>query len=405
MFQVSFDVDGRVIRPRGVLLKAQPKPPELPRALKDANVEELIDRYMYYKGMGAESLPMRLIAQHTRLLPPSRARPPSARRPDPGRRESLARAKATTPQQVDAALEVKPVATDTNNKIPVMLYGSLVGQPPFRGAFIGPTGCGKSTLVAHLIAHHYGEWFCNTGGGVHYYSKTLSTDEIAKDEKTARFLKKKVGKFDENELRTLMDTQKDLVKKQGKDRAPHVLLVLSDFASEEDKMKSPLMKELFMSSRHYNISILIDTQKLSALPPAVRGNCQLFFAFDCAGYEEELYERNLRVRNMPVASFRDVVQYALTPTAEQREAAVKAARERGVLLPEAARVSTFLTINLQSDPAAAYRRGLGEILPLEDGWVVGEHAEACHGRNPKWLKSRSELRDPPTGDSVDNEEG
>ena len=375
------------------LLAAQPKPKPLPTKLKEANLDELLDNYLT-RGVGDHNLAERLVFSSMRLLP-LKPRPPSARRGGPA-------VHATLPPlpRAEEALVVEPPKSDTSATVPVMAYGSFVGQPPLRAAFIGPTNCGKTTLMETLIRKHYGPYMVATGGGVWWISRTLDADEIVKSPELAPFIKKKLDNFNTSELYDLRDRQKALVKRLGKGRAPQWLICLNDFAWDDEVMHSPLMREMFMTWRHYGISIFIDTQKLTSLWPALRNNTQIFFMFECVGSEEKLYEDNLRSRNVKASAFRDLVEYALAPHDDEQRIAVEAARKRGEMYPEFARAKTFVVYNKQCAGRFAYRRGLAMVMELEpDGWLAPPH-NVAHASNPAYARRNKILASGDTGVEV-----
>lgn len=312
--------------------------------------------------------------------------------------------RSSEPEGEEDALEVSKSKSDHTNEIAKMPYDFFVGQPPFRGILVGSTMSGKTTLQQFLIRKHYGPYFKATGGGIIYISKTADTDEVMFNPELRRYMVTYEGiefekgeqaytKIDEKRLRALAERQKDRIKEVGKARAPQYLLVLNDFASSGDMMKSELFDELNMLWRHFNFSTLVDTQQFVRLSTRARANFQIAFLFDAVGYEMEHYEDEARVRMMRRDAFRDMFQYALRVPEEEKQKLVERARQSGELVPDAAKGYYFITINRQTDPHYWYRQNLKTILLITDeGWLAAPH-DIAHSANPRYLK-RSLLKAP-----------
>jgi hypothetical protein len=64
--------------------------------------------------------------------------------------------------------------------------------------------------------------------------------------------------------------------KEGKNK--NILLILDDACSEAEFKKNTVIKQLFIKSRHYKISVIVLSQYLYQIPPICRGNSDFLLA-------------------------------------------------------------------------------------------------------------------------------
>jgi hypothetical protein len=82
--------------------------------------------------------------------------------------------------------------------------------------------------------------------------------------------------FDEALLKKILDTQKEKRDEVGKDKLPHVLVVLDDVVSDINVVRSEVLNKMFTLGRHYNLSVILLSQNACAsgsISLQARNNC------------------------------------------------------------------------------------------------------------------------------------
>jgi hypothetical protein len=92
--------------------------------------------------------------------------------------------------------------------------------------------------------------------------------------------------FDETAIQEIMQDQKDIIKRYGKTKAPHILLVFDDLIAHMPLSKQSLLVKLFFSARHWKISLILTTQSYKHTPKAVRLNSSHMMIFKCNNKEK-----------------------------------------------------------------------------------------------------------------------
>ena len=153
---------------------------------------------------------------------------------------------------------------------------------PCSGAYIGPSGTGKSTTLISLLLGPYKTIYER----VFVFSPSVEIDsawdpvkEHAKHLKGSGFF----SEWDEKALWQILneqrDTIKDLKKKQWQKALPQVLVIIDDFADRSDIMHNAgsILTSLFIRGRHFGCSTWLSSQKLTAISLVARVN----FKFLC----------------------------------------------------------------------------------------------------------------------------
>jgi GTPase SAR1 family protein len=189
-------------------------------------------------------------------------------------------------------LRIRPF--DNQNKKSTELHPDLP-QPPFSLMLVGPKNSGKSSAILRLLygnrrprgcannpsnTHHkfYRHWFDK----IYIFSPTWELDP-----KTARCHIPPDQIFDEPHLYTevigqLLSGQEEDIEEEGKTDADKVLMVFSDLAGQKGVFTSQkgIMNKLAFNHRHYNVSIIIDTQALRQVNSAFRSNLSGIMLFE-----------------------------------------------------------------------------------------------------------------------------
>ena len=159
----------------------------------------------------------------------------------------------------------------------------VLPTPPMSLMICGSKGCGKSNLILRLL---FGNKNCNKQSKNshhkfyrHYWDKIyiLSTT-WSLDEKMARC------KIPENQIfsdpdvfeqvvQEIMDGQAEDIEADGKENADSICIVISDCAGTKVfSHNRSWLNRLALNSRHYKISIIIDSQQSTLINTAFRTN-------------------------------------------------------------------------------------------------------------------------------------
>jgi len=135
--------------------------------------------------------------------------------------------------------------------------------------FIGKRGTGKSTLVTDILWHkkHLPAGIALSGtedGNGHY--KQFIPDLFV------------YGDYNRPAVEKLIERQKRLVAKLGKDRTPAVFLLMDDCMYDRSFMRDTCIRQLFMNGRHWKIFFMMTTQYCMDMTPMIRTNVDYVFA-------------------------------------------------------------------------------------------------------------------------------
>lgn len=94
-----------------------------------------------------------------------------------------------------------------------------------------------------------------------------------------RFVFQLSNSFREDILLALIDRQKKLIEKWGKENPKtFAFIVLDDVIADQKQIRyTPALNSFFVEGRHMNITILITSQYIKGIGPMLRGNCDLIF--------------------------------------------------------------------------------------------------------------------------------
>ena len=179
-------------------------------------------------------------------------------------------------------LNMKPF--DNQHQRSKSLHPDLL-QPPFSLMLVGPKGSGKSNSILRMIYGNKKKTKCkptNTHYKFyrHYFDKIYvfsPTWEL--DPKMGRCRIPKDQIFDEPDMypqviEQILQGQEEDIAEEGKSGADEILMIFSDLAGHRGVFSSSkgLMNKLAFNHRHFNLSIIIDTQSLRQINPAFRSN-------------------------------------------------------------------------------------------------------------------------------------
>jgi hypothetical protein len=156
---------------------------------------------------------------------------------------------------------------------------------PFRALLVACSHSGKTLTIGNMLARKEFGYKRILKENIFLFSPTyelgdpsmhgveLDEEHVFKD-------------FDETAIQEIMQDQKDIIKRYGKTKAPHILLVFDDLIAHMPLSKQSLLVKLFFSARHWKISLILTTQSYKHTPKAVRLNSSHMMIFKCNNKEK-----------------------------------------------------------------------------------------------------------------------
>ncbi len=188
-------------------------------------------------------------------------------------------------------LSVKEIPTAKSNiENPPLAERNVIPKLGTSCIFNGTTGMGKSTLLANLCTdpRFYAYNDKKTFDHRFLISPTAEGDDVQKKydiDKGNTFTDLNMAPMI---IKTIMEEQKELVKKFGSDKAPQILLIYDDVISHPDFMRTDEFVKSFIASRHYNLTTMICSQSWTAVPRRCRLQARNIFFFASPQSEVEL---------------------------------------------------------------------------------------------------------------------
>ena len=177
----------------------------------------------------------------------------------------------TEPSTSNSQLRIENLSEATSRGAPAIPHAFLP-QPPFRMVVCGASHSGKSNMLKNFLTRDVYGYRRHFKKDVIIFSKTLGLDRTWNG--LALPATHMYGEWDDETVREIMAYSK--ARKNG------VLLLLDDLISDTgafNKRNSNLLTELFYTGRHYNISLVITTQRLHAVPSGMLSNCSQMIVF------------------------------------------------------------------------------------------------------------------------------
>jgi hypothetical protein len=143
-------------------------------------------------------------------------------------------------------------------------------------------GSGKSTLVRELInffnivKKYPCGVLCSYSEKVDPYYSEFFPDSYIYDD-----CEKMLSKVVKRQIKIKAENKKR--KEEGKKEIDERILVVMDDCISDAKTwsKSENLKEIFFNGRHYNITLIIVSQDIVAIPPSFRSNTDIVMLFQC----------------------------------------------------------------------------------------------------------------------------
>jgi hypothetical protein len=147
---------------------------------------------------------------------------------------------------------------------------------PFLWLWLAKRGSGKTTAMINLLI----KWLKGVFHVVYIFCPTFYADskwryiKLGKDQV--------FRKYDEDSVRDILEAQIELIELVGKKKAPNILMIFDDLASDPKAFSSVdrnALTEIAFLGRHYKVSSLLTSQKIKAMPKNVRTQADAVVAF------------------------------------------------------------------------------------------------------------------------------
>lgn len=245
--------------------------------------------------------------------------------------------------------KLKIVKYETNkSKIPQRqsMEDNIIPRHPQSVIFNGRSGSGKSNLIVNLLTRP--EFYGRTNPDnpkTQYFDLIFLFSPTAKNDDLPKYLQIPDSRtYDSNfdaPLDHIIETQKNIIEKEGIDKAPKILILFDDIQSQKKFMNSPNFTKMFIQNRHHGISTWVACQSFTRLPRILRLQANGLFIFPSSGSETEILAQEFTPPHVKKRTFEKLIQHAT--------------KER----------FSFLFINMNEPPETRYRKNLDTILTIK----------------------------------------
>ena len=199
--------------------------------------------------------------------------------------------------EIKMSLQITEIPSEKHQiyQRPVMVNG-IVPRHPSVSLFSGRSGSGKTNLMLSLLTRP--EFYGGGDGKRHYFDHivlmgpTVDSDDLYETLKDQKVQIESVLDPTADDIKQILDYQKEQIKKHGISKASRTLLILEDMqthsAGKNSVMNSKPFLECFLANRHNNLSVWLAGQSYTATPRRCRLQARGLFYFAGSSSELEL---------------------------------------------------------------------------------------------------------------------
>jgi len=211
----------------------------------------------------------------------------------------------------------KAVENEKEWRKPVL--AGTIPTPPFRFVVSGPSYSGKSNLVSYMLRNLYKR----PENGSQYLDRLVLISPTAPidhlyDQMEGLDKRDRISSLDPQFLEDILAKQTRLVKTMGRDKAPHVCLIIDDSASHSSFINSQAFLSLFVSGRHRNVSSIFLTQSWCKMPRSARIQATHVAFFPSKKTEVQRVYDECCPRSLDPKEFSALVDHATEPRENDR---------------------------------------------------------------------------------------
>ena len=235
----------------------------------------------------------------------------------------------------DKTLKIVPFKTNKGGiKRTKNMESNTICYHPASIIFNGKSGSGKSNLLLNLLTRK--QFYKNYFDLIFFFSPSSKCDDLPKYLQLPE--KRVFDKFDEKSMIDILKTQEDIIKENGIEKSPKILIILDDVQSEQRFLRSPIISTLFIRNRHLNISTWLCGQSYTRTPRNCRLQASGLFIFPGSQSEMDLLVDEYCPPRCHKKKFEEMLKFA---TKDKYH---------------------FMFINNQCDFESRYRKNMDEII-------------------------------------------
>ena len=190
-------------------------------------------------------------------------------------------------------------------------------RPPFRMILAGPSNSGKTNLLINMLtdkAFYKNFW---KPENIFLFSPTVKLDKKLQLINTVNVY----DDWDDTVIQEIVDQQKYILSRpkrydaeNRKKKMPHCLIVLDDLIETGAFKRNSSLNKLIFRARHYNISLIITSQKLSSITRLIRLNSDYIIFFEPNnGSEYDFFLSEFASKSTRVACEKKLLEIFKTP--------------------------------------------------------------------------------------------
>jgi hypothetical protein len=241
-----------------------------------------------------------------------------------------------------------PTAKNKIKQRPLM-KSDIIPKHPSRCIFNGKSGSGKSNLMIQLLTqpHFYGRTKKDDKKSQYFDLIFLFSPTADGQDDLVRFLKlpekRIITDFNVDALDNVFDIQDAIIKNNGIEKSPKILIIFDDVQSDPKFMRTKSFKRAFIQGRHCNMSVFICCQSWTKLDRMCRLQASNIFFFPSSQSECNIVAEEYCPAGRTKKEFQGLLKHA---TAEPY---------------------SFLNIDVnQKDPNKRFKKNLDTYLTLND---------------------------------------
>jgi predicted AAA+ superfamily ATPase len=150
-------------------------------------------------------------------------------------------------------------------------------QPHFACVICGPRQSGKSLMTRNLLERDdMLKGVFKKPNYVIIMSTSLANGDY--DLVTGPNIYK-YDDYNANIINHVIETQKNLIEKYGRNKVPEILIILDDILDTGALQRHSMIEKLFSKGRHYNINVIVISQQINRVSKLMRLNSDYFCLF------------------------------------------------------------------------------------------------------------------------------
>jgi len=193
---------------------------------------------------------------------------------------------------------------------------NIIPKHPSRVIFNGKSGSGKSNLLTFLCSqpHMYGRTNPKKDDSMYFDIIFLFSPTADGQDDLPKYLnlpdKRIFTDFNIEALDNILAIQDEIIKENGIENSPKMLIIFDDIQSDVKFMNSKSFTRCFIQGRHLNASIFVCGQSWTKLPRVCRLQASNIFFFPSSQSEVEILSNEYTPANTSKKDFQKLIKHA-----------------------------------------------------------------------------------------------